>query len=113
MTTQTTQTAPAALPDKARLFRSLHVPGRPVVLPNAWDVASARVVADAGAPAVATTSAGVAWSLGRGDGGHLGRRTRCPGPWPTRRPGRTGSSSSARWTPGRSSAWSPGRRRCP
>ncbi|MFE4310989.1 isocitrate lyase/phosphoenolpyruvate mutase family protein [Streptomyces sp. NPDC056891] len=72
-TAQAAQTAPAALLDKARLFRALHVPGRPVVLPNAWDVASARVVADAGARAVATTSAGVAWSLGRGDGGHLGR----------------------------------------
>ncbi|MFJ8658287.1 isocitrate lyase/phosphoenolpyruvate mutase family protein [Streptomyces sp. NPDC093795] len=62
-----------ALRDKARLLRSLHVPGSPLVLPNAWDVASARVVADAGALAVATTSAGVAWSLGRGDGDHLGR----------------------------------------
>ncbi|MGW6915361.1 isocitrate lyase/PEP mutase family protein [Kitasatospora sp. NPDC054939] len=59
--------------DKARLFRSLHVPGRPVVLPNAWDAASARVVAAEGARAIATTSAGVAWSLGHGDGGHLDR----------------------------------------
>ncbi|MFI9209020.1 isocitrate lyase/phosphoenolpyruvate mutase family protein [Streptomyces sp. NPDC053253] len=58
---------------KARLFRSLHVPGTPLVLPNAWDAASARVVAEAGAPAVATTSAGVAWSLGHGDGDHLSR----------------------------------------
>ncbi|MEU2431644.1 isocitrate lyase/phosphoenolpyruvate mutase family protein [Streptomyces sp. NPDC007861] len=63
----------ATLIDKAQVFRSLHVPGTPVVLPNAWDVASARVVADAGALAVATTSAGVAWSLGRGDGDHLTR----------------------------------------
>lgn len=59
--------------DKARLFRSLHRRGTPLVLPNAWDVASARVVADAGAAAIATTSAGVAWSLGFGDGGHLDR----------------------------------------
>ncbi|WP_440102584.1 isocitrate lyase/phosphoenolpyruvate mutase family protein [Streptosporangium sp. H16] len=58
---------------KALLFRSMHVPGRPLVLPNAWDVASARIVTDAGAAAVATTSAGVSWSLGYGDGDHLDR----------------------------------------
>lgn len=63
----------ATLLGKARTFRSLHIPGRPVVLPNAWDAASARVVADAGASAIATTSAGVAWSLGYGDGDHLDR----------------------------------------
>jgi 2-methylisocitrate lyase-like PEP mutase family enzyme len=63
----------ATLLDQAKLFRSLHVPGRPLILPNAWDAASARVVADAGAPAIATTSAGVAWSLGHGDGDHLSR----------------------------------------
>jgi len=45
-----------------------------MLLPNAWDVASARVIADAGAAAIATTSAGVAWSLGFGDGGHLDRQ---------------------------------------
>jgi 2-methylisocitrate lyase-like PEP mutase family enzyme len=59
--------------DKANLFRSLHVPGRPLLLANAWDAASARVVEAAGAPAVATTSAGVAWSLGAQDGDLLGR----------------------------------------
>ncbi|MFD9717793.1 isocitrate lyase/phosphoenolpyruvate mutase family protein [Streptomyces sp. NPDC059076] len=59
--------------DKARLFRSWHVPGDPLILPNAWDAASARVVASAGAAAVATTSAGVAWSLGHGDGDQLSR----------------------------------------
>jgi 2-methylisocitrate lyase-like PEP mutase family enzyme len=63
-----------ALADKARQFHALHVPGRPLLLPNAWDVASARVIADAGAAAIATTSAGVAWSLGFGDGGHLDRQ---------------------------------------
>ncbi|WP_398691569.1 isocitrate lyase/phosphoenolpyruvate mutase family protein [Streptomyces atratus] len=63
----------ATLLDKAQLFRSLHVPGTPVVLPNAWDAASARVVAHAGAPAIATTSAGIAWSLGHGDGDRLTR----------------------------------------
>ncbi|MDG4785890.1 isocitrate lyase/phosphoenolpyruvate mutase family protein [Micromonospora sp. WMMD1102] len=58
---------------RAELFRSLHVPGNPVVLVNAWDAASARIVAAAGARAVATTSAGVAWSLGAPDGDALGR----------------------------------------
>ncbi|WP_282696959.1 isocitrate lyase/phosphoenolpyruvate mutase family protein [Streptomyces sp. CC208A] len=54
--------------DKARLFRSLHTPARPLALANAWDVASARVIEAAGAPAIATTSAGVSWALGRPDG---------------------------------------------
>ncbi|WP_428961265.1 isocitrate lyase/PEP mutase family protein [Micromonospora fluostatini] len=58
---------------RAELFRSLHVPGVPLVLVNAWDVASARIVAATGAPAIATTSAGVAWSLGAPDGDLLGR----------------------------------------
>ncbi|MCB5166896.1 isocitrate lyase/phosphoenolpyruvate mutase family protein [Streptomyces bambusae] len=57
----------------ADTFRSLHVPGRPLALANAWDVASARVVEAAGAPAVATTSAGVAWSLGAPDGDAIAR----------------------------------------
>ncbi|WP_436526790.1 isocitrate lyase/PEP mutase family protein [Actinoplanes sp. HUAS TT8] len=54
-------------------FRSLHQPGSPLVLVNAWDAASARIVAAAGAAAVATTSAGVAWSLGAPDGDTLAR----------------------------------------
>jgi len=58
---------------KAALFHSLHVAGEPLVLANAWDAASAAVVAAAGAPAIATTSAGVAWSLGAPDGDALGR----------------------------------------
>ncbi|GIG86855.1 isocitrate lyase/PEP mutase family protein [Plantactinospora endophytica] len=58
---------------RAELFRSLHVPSAPIVLVNAWDAASARIVEDAGAHAVATTSAGVAWSLGAPDGDVLGR----------------------------------------
>ncbi|MFG1808786.1 isocitrate lyase/phosphoenolpyruvate mutase family protein [Streptomyces sp. NPDC049040] len=59
--------------DKARLFRSLHTPSAPLALTNAWDVASARVIESAGAPAIATTSAGVAWSLGAPDGDALTR----------------------------------------
>ncbi len=58
--------------DKARIFRDLHS-GPVLVLPNAWDVASARLVERAGAAAVATTSAGVSWSLGAADGGNLDR----------------------------------------
>ncbi|HEY0218132.1 MAG TPA: isocitrate lyase/phosphoenolpyruvate mutase family protein [Cellulomonas sp.] len=64
---------PDTLCAQARLFRSLHDPARPLVLANAWDVASAVLVADAGASAVATTSAGVAWSLGTPDGDRLDR----------------------------------------
>jgi 2-methylisocitrate lyase-like PEP mutase family enzyme len=48
-------------------LRSLHVPGDPLVLPNAWDVASARAVVAAGFPVVATTSGGVAAALGYED----------------------------------------------
>jgi 2-methylisocitrate lyase-like PEP mutase family enzyme len=56
---------------KAERFRSLHhgrVPGDPLVLPGPWDAASARVFAEAGFPALATPSAGVAASLGYEDG---------------------------------------------
>ncbi|MFG2499844.1 isocitrate lyase/phosphoenolpyruvate mutase family protein [Streptomyces sp. NPDC048441] len=52
-------------------FRALHhgrAPGDPLVLPGPWDAASARVFADAGFPALATPSAGVAASLGYADG---------------------------------------------
>jgi 2-methylisocitrate lyase-like PEP mutase family enzyme len=55
------------LESRCDLFRSLHVPGTPLVLPNAWDVASARAVVAAGFPVVATTSMGVAASLGYED----------------------------------------------
>ncbi|MER7571152.1 isocitrate lyase/phosphoenolpyruvate mutase family protein [Streptomyces sp. NPDC126514] len=66
-------TKDSALRERALAFRSLHVPGTPLVLPNAWDTSSARVVEDAGAPALATTSAGLAWDLGAADGGLLDR----------------------------------------
>jgi 2-methylisocitrate lyase-like PEP mutase family enzyme len=52
---------------RCELLRSLHIPGNPLVLPNAWDVASARAVVAAGFPVVATTSGGVAASLGYED----------------------------------------------
>ncbi|NUT36300.1 MAG: isocitrate lyase/phosphoenolpyruvate mutase family protein, partial [Hamadaea sp.] len=53
---------------RASALRALHLPGRPVILPNAWDVPSARAVAGAGFPAVATSSAAVAQTLGYADG---------------------------------------------
>ena len=48
-------------------LRSLHRPGEPLLLPNAWDVATARAVVAAGFPVVATTSGGVAATLGYED----------------------------------------------
>jgi 2-methylisocitrate lyase-like PEP mutase family enzyme len=57
-----------ALRERAAALRALHVPGDPVILPNAWDQDSARTVVAAGFPAVATSSAAVAASLGYADG---------------------------------------------
>ncbi|MEV4602843.1 isocitrate lyase/phosphoenolpyruvate mutase family protein [Amycolatopsis sp. NPDC049253] len=57
---------------KAKAFRELHAQPM-VVLPNAWDAGSAAVVEHAGAKAIATTSGGVSWALGRGDGQGLTR----------------------------------------
>jgi 2-methylisocitrate lyase-like PEP mutase family enzyme len=57
----------ADLQDRCNLLRSLHTPGAPLLLPNAWDVATARAVVAAGFPVVATTSGGVASSLGYED----------------------------------------------
>src|SRR5918912_3649495 len=55
------------LQSRCDLLRSLHRPGAPLLLPNAWDVATARAVVAAGFPVVATTSGGVAASLGYED----------------------------------------------
>ncbi len=57
----------------ADALRRLHVGPRMLVLPNAWDVATARLVEDAGFPAIATTSAGVAWAWGYPDGERISR----------------------------------------
>ena len=58
----------------AATFRRLHQKGGPIlVLPNAWDAMSARVIEQAEASAIATTSAGISWSLGRPDGHGLNR----------------------------------------
>jgi len=63
--------APPTLSQQAEVFRSLHAAGKPLVLVNAWDAVSARLIEEAGAPAIATTSAGLAWSLGYADGERL------------------------------------------
>src|SRR3954447_23112948 len=57
----------ADLARRCELLRSLHVPGTPLLLPNAWDAASAGAVVAAGFPVVATTSGGVAAALGYED----------------------------------------------
>ncbi len=59
------------MPDKSERLRALHVPGQPLILWNIWDAGSARVVADAGAAALATGSASLAGALGDEDGQSL------------------------------------------
>lgn len=59
--------------DKCSLFREMHVPGKPFIIPNAWDVGSARMLAAMGAKAIATTSSGFAFTLGRPDMGNVTR----------------------------------------
>ncbi|QSO54666.1 isocitrate lyase/phosphoenolpyruvate mutase family protein [Alicyclobacillus curvatus] len=54
--------------EKARLFREMHYAPQPLCLPNAWDVITARIFASVGFPAIATTSAGIAATLGYPDG---------------------------------------------
>ncbi len=54
--------------ERCRAFHTLHESGC-FVIPNPWDAGSARVLAQLGFPAVATTSSGFAWSLGRPDNG--------------------------------------------
>jgi len=59
---------------KTALLRQLHQGPKILVLPNAWDVASARIFETAGFSAIATTSAGVANSLGYADGQRISRQ---------------------------------------
>ena len=59
--------------DKAQDFRELHHGKKILILPNAWDVPSARVFENEGLPAVATSSAGLTVSLGYPDGEVIGR----------------------------------------
>ena len=64
----TTTTDVHVLAQRAAQLRALHHAAEPLLLPNAWDAASARCVAEAGFHAVATTSSGVAAALGYADG---------------------------------------------
>ena len=63
----------SVLQARAEALRALHVPGNPLVLLNAWDAASAALIARAGAPAIASTSAGAANALGCRDGQRITR----------------------------------------
>lgn len=64
----------AAQVTKANAFRALHYGSRVLLLANAWDVSSARILEKAGFSAIATTSAGVAFTLGYADGQRISRR---------------------------------------
>src|SRR5260370_38490303 len=57
-----------SMPNLAEIFRSLHRQEDILILPNAWDAGSARLIKDAGAKAIATSSAGVVGALGYPDG---------------------------------------------
>ncbi|MEU4832937.1 isocitrate lyase/phosphoenolpyruvate mutase family protein [Streptosporangium sp. NPDC023615] len=61
-------TAVKRVSENATALRALHVPGRPLVVPNVWDAASARAVEAAGFPVIATGSAAIAPVLGYDDG---------------------------------------------
>jgi 2-methylisocitrate lyase-like PEP mutase family enzyme len=65
------QTPLAMLADRARTLLDLHRPGDPLVLVNAWDVASAGVIEQAGARAIATTSVAIAAVFGEADGDRM------------------------------------------
>src|SRR5215471_16656310 len=54
--------------DKAQRFLALHRPGQPLLMPNPWNLGSARLLASLGFEALATTSSGFAATLGRNDG---------------------------------------------
>jgi 2-methylisocitrate lyase-like PEP mutase family enzyme len=58
---------------RADALRELHAGPRLLLLPNAWDVVTARLMEAAGFPALATTSAGIAWALGYPDGERISR----------------------------------------
>ncbi len=59
---------------KAHLFQALHVGADALLLPNAWDAISARIMEEAGFPAIATASAAIALSHGVADGEQLSRQ---------------------------------------
>lgn len=57
--------------ERAKIFAELHAGPKLLILPNAWDAGSARIIEHAGAKAIATSSAAVAWAHGYADGEHL------------------------------------------
>jgi 2-methylisocitrate lyase-like PEP mutase family enzyme len=59
--------------ERAEEFHRLHAVKKPLVLINAWDAASAKLFEQAGSAAIATTSAGIAWSLGYSDGEQMNK----------------------------------------
>ena len=59
---------------KAEELRALHHASRILVLPNVWDAVSARIVETAGAKAIATSSAAIAFAYGYPDGEHISRK---------------------------------------
>jgi 2-methylisocitrate lyase-like PEP mutase family enzyme len=61
-------TSPTPAAERAERFRALHVPGTPLLMPNAWDIGSAALFASLGFEAIATTSGGFAATRGRADG---------------------------------------------
>jgi 2-methylisocitrate lyase-like PEP mutase family enzyme len=71
--TNSNQTSLDQQQSKAAAFRTLHDGREILLLPNIWDVASARIVEDSGYKAIATTSAGVAFTLGYPDGQKISR----------------------------------------
>ncbi len=101
---------------KADSFLALHVPGRPLLLPNPWDIGSARLLAHLGFEALATTSGGFAATLGRLDGSvtrdeaidHAAQHRRPRSTCPSRPISRTGSPTTRRTSP-RPSRWRSGR----
>ncbi len=68
MTESSSLVEPAERARRAERFLALHRPGRPLLLPNPWDIGSARLLASLGFEALATTSSGFAATLGRLDG---------------------------------------------
>jgi 2-methylisocitrate lyase-like PEP mutase family enzyme len=66
--TRATTNSPTFTVERCRTFRELHRSGC-FVIPNPWDLGSARLLVQLGFPALATTSSGFAWSLGRPDNG--------------------------------------------
>jgi 2-methylisocitrate lyase-like PEP mutase family enzyme len=60
--------------DRAAALRALHS-GPGFIIPNVWDAGTARILEQVGFPAIATTSAGIAWSCGVPDGGALSAET--------------------------------------